>query len=212
MTRRRADALPVRWITTVLTLLAIAVHCYRYFTDFVFKIYAFVEQNQKNTLLDDESDPFSFHNLSKMWVGSRFARLCAVTLKMHPGYMFSFLSELLILSVHSPPMTFDTFWSIQASGQSALYTNETFILAFMCIRLYILPRVVRVYVANRYSGAMCGSTLSLSRSISRALPCDCDSTQSLRCLLPCCFYRLHSQPVAGSGSFPSSAKPLLTAK
>ena len=157
MTRRRADALPVRWITTVLTLLAIAVHCYRYFTDFVFKIYAFVEQNQKNTLLSDESDPYSFHNLSKMWVGSRFARLCAITLKMHPGYMFSFLSELLILSVHSPPMTFDTFWSIQASGQSALYTNETFIIAFMCIRLYILPRVVRVYVANRYSGAMCGS-------------------------------------------------------
>lgn len=147
------NGLPVRWITSLLTLLAVLAHCYRFFTDFVFKVYAFIERNQKNTLLDDLNDPFSLQNLSKMWAVARLARLFAITLKMHPWLLWTFLVETVVLAVHSPPLAFDTFSSVQASGAAALYTNETFVISFMCLRLYILPKMVRAYVANRYSSA-----------------------------------------------------------
>ncbi len=131
------------------------MHCYRFFTDFIFKVYVFVERNHKNSLSDDLNDPYSFDNLSNMWVVSRLARLFVITAKVNPGLLPSFLIETIILAVHSPPLAYDTHAFVQASGQAALYTNETFVLGLMCLRLYMLPKVVRAYVANRYSSAKC---------------------------------------------------------
>ena len=148
------NGLPLRWLTSLLTLLAVLVHCYRFFTDFMFKVYAFIERNHKNTLfVDDLNDPYSLQNLSKMWFVPRISRLFAATLKIHPWLLSSLLIETVVIAVHSPPITFDAYPFVQASGLAATYTNETFVVSFMCLRLCMLPKVVRAFIANRYSSA-----------------------------------------------------------
>jgi hypothetical protein len=144
---------PVRYITTLLTLLTLLLLLYRFFCDLVFKMYEFLERNQKNTLEDDDTDPFSYRNLSEVWVGVRLARLSFITLKMNPWLLPSFLAEMFIICIHTPPVTIDKYLSTQASGAVASYSEETVILSFMCLRFYVVFKVIRAYIADRYSGA-----------------------------------------------------------
>ncbi len=116
-------------------------------------MYEFLERNQKNTLEDDGTDPFSYRNLSEVWVGVRLARLSFITLKMNPWLLPSFLAEMFIICIHTPPVTLDKYLSTQASGAVASYSAETVILSFMCLRFYVVFKVIRAYIADRYSGA-----------------------------------------------------------
>jgi hypothetical protein len=138
------------------------VLCYRFFCDLAFKIYEFLETNERNTIQTDTTDPFSFHNLDALWLGSRIARLSAATLKLHPMLVPSFLAELVITSIHSPPLTYNTVVTSQESGSVAKYRIETFLVSLMCLRLYVLARVVRSHIANRYSGAKYDQSLFFS--------------------------------------------------
>ena len=156
------DGTLVNWVTTLLTLLALAVLCYRFFCDIAFKIYEFLENNERNTIQTDTTDPFSFMNLDALWFGSRIARLSAATLKLHPMLVPSFLAEFVITSIHSPPLTYNAVITSQESGSVAKYRIETFLVSFMCLRLYVLARVVRSHIANRYSGAKYAQSLYFS--------------------------------------------------
>jgi hypothetical protein len=168
--RGSTDGTAVNWITTFLTILALIVLSYRFASDLVFKIYEFLEGNRRNTLETDISDPYSALNLDALWFGARIARLSAVTLKMHPKLLPSFLAEVFVLIIHSPPLAFSTVLTPQASGSVATYRIETFLVSFMCLRCYVLVRILRSHVANRYIAAKCSSSLYLFPPISCAAP------------------------------------------
>jgi hypothetical protein len=159
------DGTSINYCTTFLTLLALGVLCYRFFSDLSFKMYEFLERNRKNTIDDDTSDPFSHLNLDALWFGARIARIFAATLKAHPSLLPVFLAEFVILGIHSPPLTNSTvFISKVSKGDVAVLRIETLLVSFMCLRLYVLARVLRSHVANRYRGAKYAPLLPSHRS------------------------------------------------
>ncbi len=153
--RGTTDGTAVNWITTLLTILALIVISYRFACDLVFKIYEFLESNRRNTLETDLADPFSVLSLDALWFGARIARLITVVLKIHPKLLPSFLFEVFILIIHSPPLALGKVLIPQASGSIASYRIEAFLVSFMCLRVYVLAKMLRSHVANRYIGAKC---------------------------------------------------------
>jgi hypothetical protein len=149
------DGATFAWVTSVLTLLANLVLCYQFYANVAFKIHDFLDRHEMFAVQQDAIDPYSISSLSSLWFGTRILRLVTATLKLDPIFFARFIVELAICSIHAPAMTYRTVLVVQASGEAAAYTSETYLLAIMFLRLYVLGKVARSHVALRYSSAKC---------------------------------------------------------